>query len=218
MRYTQAMRRALPLLLLLALSACAEQEAKEGKLIIYRPVDMAVVEGDNLVWAGSTNWAFTAHHDWTIETGTLPPGMTLTPDDNVFEISGVCTVAGDYPFTLKADVEGRIARTSVLFRVAPTTGPLTIYSPAIATAVTGVDFGFEIIATGGSNAGYNWAVTAGSLPPGLAIQTSTMGSFLAGKATTKGTYSFTLELTDSAANTTSASFTMEVVQIVYGPA
>jgi len=212
------MRAILPLLLLLALSACAEQEAKEGKLIIKRPVDMAVVEGDNLVWAGSTNWAFTAHHDWTIESGTLPPGMTLTPNDNVFEISGVCTVAGDYAFTLKADVEGRIARTSALFRVAPTTGPLTIYSPAIKPAVAGTSYGFEIIATGGSNSGYSWAVTAGSLPPGLAVNQSGAGSFLTGTPTAKGMYTFTLELTDSAANTTSASFTMEVVQIVYGPA
>lgn len=215
--YTQAMRAALPMLvLLLVLSACAEQEKKEGKLIIYRPVDMAVVEGDNLVWAGSSNWGLNAHHDWTIETGTLPPGMTLAPNANVFEISGVCTVAGDYPFTLKLDVEGRIARVNALFRVAPTTGPLTIYSPAIKTAVAGTAYSFEIIATGGSNAGYNWAVTAGSLPPGMGISVGA-GSFLAGTPTTAGTYSFTLELTDSAANTTTASYTMEVVQIQHGP-
>ncbi len=213
------MYRVLPLLVLVLLSsACEDEEKKPGPIIIYRPVDMAVAQGDNLVWAGSSNWGINAHHVWSIEAGTLPPGMSLTSNTNVFQIDGVCSVAGDYAFTLKLEINGRAQRTNALFRVAPLTGPLTIYSPAMEPGIAGGAYSVEIIATGGSNSGYSWAVTAGSLPPGLAVNQSGAGSFLTGTPTAKGMYTFTLELTDSAANTTSASFTMEVVQIVYGPA
>lgn len=213
------MRKVLPLLLLVLLaSACEDDEKKPGPIVIYRPVDMAVAQGDNLVWAGSSNWGINAHHVWSIETGSLPPGMTLSPNVNVFQIDGVCTTAGDYPFTLKVEINGREQRTNVLFRVAPPTGPLTIYSPAMKTGVTGNSYNFEIIATGGSNSGYTWAVTAGALPPGLVVTQSTAGSFLTGTPSAKGWYTFTLELTDSAANVTTASFTMEVVTIQHGPA
>lgn len=212
------MYRVLPLLLLVLLSsACEDEEKKPGPIIIYRPVDMAVAQGDNLVWAGSSNWGINAHHVWSIETGTLPPGMSLISNTNVFQIDGVCSVAGDYAFTLKLEINGRAQRTNALFRVAPLTGPLTIYSPAMKPGIAGSAYSFEIIATGGSNSGYSWAVTAGSLPPGLGISTGA-STYLAGTPTTKGTYTFTLELTDSAANTTSATFTMEVVQILHGPA
>ena len=75
----------------------------------------------------------------------------------------------------------------------------------------------QLIASGGSGSGYTFSVTSGSLPAGLAIRTDVPTYFSAnatsgmlGVATTAGTYSFTLKVTDSlgSSSTQNATFTV----------
>jgi hypothetical protein len=57
---------------------------------------------------------------------------------------------------------------------------------------------------------YQVTVSSGSLPPGLAFSTTSIGS-LAGTPTTQGTFNFTVEVTDSAASPASISQSYTIV-------
>jgi uncharacterized repeat protein (TIGR02543 family) len=60
----------------------------------------------------------------------------------------------------------------------------------------------------GGTAPYTWAVTAGSLPGGLSLS----GDTIAGTATTAGTFSFTVQVTDAAGATASRGLSITVAK------
>jgi hypothetical protein len=74
----------------------------------------------------------------------------------------------------------------------------------VSTAYVGVTFA----ATGGTPPYTNWAVTVGSLPPGLTLNAGT--GALTGTPTTAGPYSFTIQVTDSTPLTATKAFTLTV--------
>jgi large repetitive protein len=78
----------------------------------------------------------------------------------------------------------------------------------------------QLVAAGGSGSGYTFSVTSGSLPPGLAIRTDVPTYFPAnatsgmlGVATTPGTYSFTLKVTDSVGSSSTQNATFIVTNL-----
>ena len=68
--------------------------------------------------------------------------------------------------------------------------------PMASTLPGGVQNSFyaQSLSTAGGTGPFTWALTSGTLPPGIAIS----GSALAGTPTTPGSYNFTLQVTDSA--------------------
>jgi len=80
---------------------------------------------------------------------------------------------------------------------AGSTAPLQISTSQIAEPVLGQAFTFQFQASGG-NAPYTWAVTSGSLPPGFTLSP---GGMLSGKATTSGSWNFTVQVADSTSTT-----------------
>ncbi len=94
---------------------------------------------------------------------------------------------------------------------APSAPPaLTIACPVTSTVQIGVFYDLELV-TGGGVPPYTWAVTAGSLPPGLTLNTAT--GHISGIPTTSGTYTYSVTVTDSVGATTPAScgFTVPAV-------
>lgn len=88
-------------------------------------------------------------------------------------------------------------------------GSLSITSPStLPGATNGVLYTTELDVTGGT-APYHWLLSSGSLPPGLKLSD---GGVLAGTPTTSGTYSFTVQVQDSASpmNTTTQYVTITV--------
>jgi len=78
------------------------------------------------------------------------------------------------------------------------------------TAALGTAYSSALIATGGV-APYTFSISAGSLPPGLMLNTST--GAITGTPTTAGSYSFTAKVVDSSgssANTTTSNCTITV--------
>lgn len=134
---------------------------------------------------------------WTIPTGKLPPGLTL---DGVFgRISGTPTANGAYPFTLTVtDNQANTATASLSITVGA--GVTITISPATLTAGTvGTAYSQSLTASGGT-APYTYTVltqstTPGALPPGLTLNAST--GAVSGTPTTAGTYTFTVQATDS---------------------
>lgn len=117
-----------------------------------------------LAAGGSTPYSF------TITSGTLPAGLTLSPTTGV--ISGTPTVTGTYAFTAKVtDNGGRTASQNYAITVVQplvhTTGPLPdglIGTPYTAT-----------LTASGSGGIYTWSIYSGFLPAGLALN-STSGT------------------------------------------
>jgi hypothetical protein len=66
---------------------------------------------------------------------------------------------------------------------------------------------FQDLAASGGVGGYTWTKTAGALPAGLALS----GASIAGTPTAAGTFRFTLQVSDNAANTALQAFSLTVV-------
>ena len=87
--------------------------------------------------------------------------------------------------------------------------PLTITSTSpLPSGVVGGTYNQTFAATGGTGVYTAWAVTTGTLPAGLTLNSAS--GELTGTPTQEGTSTFTVRVTDSAQNTASQQFTLTV--------
>ncbi|WP_321384925.1 putative Ig domain-containing protein [Rhizobium sp.] len=104
-----------------------------------------------------------------------------------------------------------ITVTAPTFSVSPSAG-------ALAAATVGTAYS-QTLAVSGGTAPYSYAVTSGTLPAGVSLNTST-GTF-SGTPTTAGNYSFTITVTDNNGATTSLAYTLTVnapaADLVFSP-
>jgi len=130
-------------------------------------------------------------YTFSVSAGVLPPGLTLNASTGA--VTGTPTTAGSYSFTLKVTDSTGASKTAncSISVVAPQ--PLTLACPAGAGQV-GVAYSSTPAVTGGVPP-FTFSISAGSLPPGLTLNGLT--GAVTGTPTTAGTYSFTLEVTDS---------------------
>lgn len=96
-----------------------------------------------------------------------------------------------------------------------TTASLTISPTALSSGTAGVAYSDTLTATGGTGT-VNFAVTSGSLPPGLLL--SSAGD-LAGTPTQTGTFPFTVTATDANNDTGSEAYLLQIEcpTIIVGP-
>ncbi len=163
----------------------------------------------------------------------LPPGMTLSSSG---VISGTPTQIGTFVFTYEVtDSTGAFTFSGirpVVVTVLPATGvfPLSVGSaganPQDQAHVEGsVGNPYAVAldqAVGGSGvAPYTWAVAGSStLPPGLALMPGSNGvsSYVGGIPTAAGSYTVSLVVTDSASQSSTTSFTIDISPISVTPA
>ncbi|HTB11342.1 MAG TPA: putative Ig domain-containing protein [Bryobacteraceae bacterium] len=142
---------------------------------------------------------------WTITTGTLPAGLAL---DGVFgRISGTPTANGKSSFTLMVtDNQGNTATANLSITIGAgatiTITPTTLTAGTVGTAYTAA------FSASGGTAPYTWAVTTGTLPAGLALNSST--GAVTGTPTTAGNYSFSVTATDSTQATGQAAISLTI--------
>jgi hypothetical protein len=144
---------------------------------------------------------------WT-ESGALPQGMALSADGH---LSGTPTTAGTFTFTLTVkDSSAPVltAQESVTLVVADSPLTINLSPPPPAGTASQPYPAFAFSAAGGSQP-FSWSVTAGSLPPGLTLDT---GGSLIGTPDMPGSYTFTVTAAESAQNPQkkSAAFTIVV--------
>ncbi|WP_157892252.1 MULTISPECIES: DUF7927 domain-containing protein [Frankia] len=146
----------------------------------------------------------TAPFTWSISTGSLPPGLSLNAATGL--LSGTPTTAGSYPFTVRvADASGQAATQSLTISIA--SAPTLPFPPPPAGEV-GVGYSNQLTVSGGTSP-FVWSVSAGSLPPGVTLNSST--GLLSGTPTAAGTASFTVRVVDAFGQAVTKSVSLVIV-------
>jgi hypothetical protein len=153
-------------------------------------------------------------YSWSQAGGTLPPGLSIGATTG--DIAGTPSSAGTWSFNVQVSDSQVPADTAtraftVAIAAAPQPTPVTITTTSLPYAKRNKNYSRTLTASGGKTP-YAWSLAAGSLPPGLKIAAST--GVISGKATTLGTFSFTVRVTDSqsAAVTATKALSIAVVR------
>lgn len=144
---------------------------------------------------------------WSVSKGALPTGSgptanpapgtgttTLALDQNGGTISGIPTLAGDYTFEIT--VTDSASTTATLLYSVSVRDPINITNTSLKNwSSNQAGYVDTLTATGGRGI-YTWSLASGSLPPGLALNSST--GVISGTPSTADTYTFSVQVADSA--------------------
>ncbi len=147
-----------------------------------------------------------APYTYVITSGSLPTGLSL--DFSTGVISGIPATNSTYNFTVTATDSN--SNTGLRAYALVVSGPLPISPATLPAATLNTTYSQTITASGGV-APYTYAITSGSLPIGLSLDSST--GVISGIPTTDSTYNFTVTATDSNSNTGSRAYAL----VVSGP-
>jgi len=142
----------------------------------------------------------TGPYSFSVMSGTLPPGVTLSPSGTV---TGAPTRGGTFTFTVQATSSGAGPGTrTYTVKVGLVVAPVG----ALPGGTTGVAYSQPLTATG-SNPPVTWTITSGALPPGLKLGAD---GVVTGTPTQKGDFTFRATAADAAAATGSRTYTLSI--------
>ncbi|MBL8175599.1 MAG: putative Ig domain-containing protein, partial [Bryobacterales bacterium] len=131
-------------------------------------------------------------YTWAVETGsTLPGGLSLGTGTGV--LSGQPTSAGAFTFTIRV-TDSQTNTTVKTFNLTVSASGFSITTTSVPNWTVGVAYSQALLTSGGTSP-FAWAVTTGSLPPGITLGQLT--GALTGIPTTPGTYTFTVQATEA---------------------
>jgi hypothetical protein len=145
----------------------------------------------------------------TLVGGNLPAGLTLSGNG---VISGTPTESGTFNFTLEYTTpavpwqNSARPRNSFSLTFAAAAPPLTLGAPATTNAIAYQPFA-DTLSPANGTAPFTYAVSAGTLPPGVTL--GPQGA-LSGTPTKAGQYSFTVTVTDAKGKTASKAYSVTV--------
>ncbi len=155
-----------------------------------------------------TNTGGTQPFSWSVISGSLPPGLTLSSGGL---LSGTPAASGTYSFTVQV-VDSSISPMTatqayqMTIAAAPVYPPLTISGDSsLGDVAVGAAVGQSFFAAGGKPP-YNWSST--SLPAGLSL--SSAGA-LSGNASQPGNFTFMVQVSDAQGLSSSLSATLAVL-------
>jgi hypothetical protein len=149
---------------------------------------------------------------WTIESGGLPTGLSLSATAGpAITISGIPTAPGDYSYTVRVTDSSsapvaQVAQTATRIYTGTVVGPL-ITTTSLPAATVGTQYTFTIEVEGGASP-FAWSVVTGTLPAGLTLDPVT--GVVSGTPTAPGTSTFTIQIVDGQTGVSSAPFTLTV--------
>jgi len=135
---------------------------------------------------------------WSLDSGSLPNGLTLAANGT---ISGTPIVVTTSTFDVKA--ENSAGSDIQTFSIAISAAPVapTISTTTLPNGVVGTSYS-QTLATSAGTAPITWSVTIGSLPAGLTLNGTT--GVISGTPTTAAISSFTIQALNIAGNDTKA--------------
>lgn len=160
---------------------------------------------DNSIWGGNA---------------VIISGITVAPntDLNVTFTAFAPTTPGTYNFQWRTYQDGvgyfGEASDNVVITVGQAPSNPAIEGPNSFNATAGAQFSNQFSATGGTTP-YSWSVVSGALPGGLTLNSAT--GLLSGPLNTAGSFSFTLQVTDSGQRTGQKAITFNVAPAPTNP-
>lgn len=148
----------------------------------------------------------TAPLTWTIDPADLPPGLSLNQSTGA--ITGTPTTTGTYEFQVTVTDQSGIEAVRTLSIIIAT--PAIVNGPLPGGTVTR-PYSQSLVAAGGV-APYSWSLTAGTLPPGLALDPTT--GAISGTPTAVGNSTFSVQVLDSQSRTSTAQFTVSISAVL----
>ncbi len=144
---------------------------------------------------------------WTITSGSLPPGVTIT---NAGTFGGIPTTTGSYPISVKVTDQFNATATKDL-SISVLQGIISVTNKSLSSAAQGVAYSTSLQAAGGVPP-YTWSVSNGTLPDGLHLNSST--GAITGTPTTAGASPFQIQATDAQSNIANANLSITVNALV----
>lgn len=146
----------------------------------------------------------TAPNTWAVVTGALPSGLSLNASTGA--ITGTPTGAGTSNFTVRVtDSTSKTGQKDFSITINAALS-ITTASP-LPNGTVGVAYNQTFAATGGTGT-KTWSVSAGTLPGGLSLNTSS--GALTGSPTGAGTSNFTIQVRDGVNATGSKAFALTI--------
>ena len=162
--------------------------------------------GATINTAYSTNLAATGGttpYTWTIASGTLPTGVTLS---SAGVVAGTPTQSGTFTVTYRVTDNAGSNTTKALDLVVSPGGPVITTTSPLPTAVSGTPYSLQFASTGGLPP-YIYSLQSGTLPTGLTLSSA---GLLSGTTTQLGTFNFTVLVADAADASSSKNFVLNV--------
>ncbi|MEP7166230.1 MAG: putative Ig domain-containing protein, partial [Ferruginibacter sp.] len=126
---------------------------------------------------------------FTINTGTLPTGITLSAAG---VLSGTPTQTGSFPITIKVTDGNGCMGTGSTYTLVIGCQTITVTNPGTTTGTAGTAFSQTFTQTG-SIGGSTFSLNTGSLPTGLSLSAA---GVLSGSPTQTGSFPITIKVTD----------------------
>lgn len=150
---------------------------------------------------------------WSVNAGALPPGLTL--DGVTGAIAGTPRTEGTFNFTVSAtDTVPLTGEKALSIQINPAPIPPTITTTELPNGTVNARYNQTLTATGGTGA-RTWSVSAGNLPPGLTLNSTT--GVITGTPTTAGPVSFTVRATDMIPLSNEKALTITIVEAPVPP-
>lgn len=145
-----------------------------------------------------------APYTYSIESGTLPEGLTLSASG---ELAGTPAAAGASTFTVKASDSSSPART--ITRTYTLDVQLDV-TPARMHGVRVQQLFEQALGAAGGDGSYTYRVISGELPPNVEEAGTRSALSLEGFPTRAGAYHFTVQVQDSEGHTGTRSYTLRI--------
>ena len=154
----------------------------------------------------------TAAYTYAVTSGTLPGGLSLNPSSGTLSGTPALGSSGPYAFTVSAtDAFGCNGASAYTLTIQPAGCPTITVTPATLPAGTTGLFYNETVSASGGVSPYTFTPTAGSLPPGLALDAAT--GILSGTPTSPGTFNFTVSATDANNCSAAKDYTIAIAAV-----
>jgi hypothetical protein len=131
----------------------------------------------------------TGPYSFLVTSGTLPPGLELTPGG---VLVGLPTVQGSYTFSVRATDSNGCSGTRTYTQTI-TCQLITLLPSSLPGAQVGTAYNVTLTASGGT-APYAYSLNGGTLPTGLTLSPT---GVLSGTPTETGTFNFGIKATDA---------------------